>query len=145
MTNCLHGHRYDQEPRPTRDQSTASIKQIAVLCRTAHHTLCPHPLLLPRLRKSRSYTSCHPNAPLWSVTGPLYLFLPWRQIMSWSWDIRRDGAAETRDSTLLLQDDVLFNRLKGQKLFMYRRHVTNNSRTWFAFAHPVVRAQGKSA
>jgi hypothetical protein len=22
---------------------------------------------------SRSYTSCHPNAPLWSVTGPFYL------------------------------------------------------------------------
>jgi hypothetical protein len=32
------------------------------------------PLLVPRLRNSRSYTSCHPNAPLWSVTGPLYLF-----------------------------------------------------------------------
>jgi hypothetical protein len=36
--------------------------------------LTTHPLLVPRLRKSRSYTSCHPNAPLWSVTGPLYLF-----------------------------------------------------------------------
>jgi hypothetical protein len=35
--------------------------------------LTTHPLLVPRLRKSRSYTSCHPNAPLWSVTGPLYL------------------------------------------------------------------------
>jgi hypothetical protein len=29
------------------------------------------PLLVSRLRKHRSYTSCHPNAPLWSVTGPL--------------------------------------------------------------------------
>jgi hypothetical protein len=38
--------------------------------------LTTHPLLVPRLRKSRSYTSCHPNAPIWSVTGPLYLFLP---------------------------------------------------------------------
>jgi hypothetical protein len=37
--------------------------------------LTTHPLLVPRIRKSRSYTSCHPNAPLWSVTGPLYLFL----------------------------------------------------------------------
>jgi hypothetical protein len=37
--------------------------------------LTTHPLLVPRLRKSGSYTSCHPNAPLWSVTGPLYLFL----------------------------------------------------------------------
>jgi hypothetical protein len=36
--------------------------------------LTTHPLLVPRLRKSRSYTSCHPNAPLWSVTGPLYFF-----------------------------------------------------------------------
>jgi hypothetical protein len=36
--------------------------------------LSTHPLLVPRLRKSRSYTSCHPNAPLWSVTEPLYLF-----------------------------------------------------------------------
>jgi hypothetical protein len=37
--------------------------------------LTTHPLLVPRLRKSRSYTSCHPDAPLWSVTGPLfYLF-----------------------------------------------------------------------
>jgi hypothetical protein len=37
--------------------------------------LTTHPLLAPRLRKSGSYTSCHPNAPLWSVTGPLYLTL----------------------------------------------------------------------
>jgi hypothetical protein len=36
--------------------------------------LATHPLLVPRLRKSRSYTSCHPDAPLWSVTGPFYLF-----------------------------------------------------------------------
>jgi hypothetical protein len=36
--------------------------------------LTTHPLLVPRLRKSRSYTSFHTNAPLWSVTGPLYLF-----------------------------------------------------------------------
>jgi hypothetical protein len=35
--------------------------------------LTTHPLLVPRLRKSRSYTSCHPDAPLWSVTGPLYI------------------------------------------------------------------------
>jgi hypothetical protein len=34
--------------------------------------LTTHPLLVPRLRKSRSYTSCHSNEPLWSVTGPLY-------------------------------------------------------------------------
>jgi hypothetical protein len=26
--------------------------------------LTTHPVLVPRLRKSRSYTSCHPNAPL---------------------------------------------------------------------------------
>jgi hypothetical protein len=37
--------------------------------------LTAHPLLVPRLRKSRSYTSCNPDAPLWSVTGPLYLFI----------------------------------------------------------------------
>jgi hypothetical protein len=37
--------------------------------------LTTHPLLVPRLRNSRSYTSCHPDAPLWSVTGPLYPFL----------------------------------------------------------------------
>jgi hypothetical protein len=36
--------------------------------------LTTHPLLVPRLRKSRSYTSCHPDAPLWSVTGPLHLY-----------------------------------------------------------------------
>jgi hypothetical protein len=36
--------------------------------------LATHPLLVPRLRKSNSYTSCHPNAPVWSVTGQLYLF-----------------------------------------------------------------------
>jgi hypothetical protein len=35
--------------------------------------LTTHPLLVPRLRKSVSCTSCHPDAPLWSVTGPLYL------------------------------------------------------------------------
>jgi hypothetical protein len=35
--------------------------------------LTTHPLLVPRSRKSRSCTSSHPNAPLWSVTGPLYL------------------------------------------------------------------------
>jgi hypothetical protein len=37
--------------------------------------LTTHPLLVPRLRKSRSYTSCHPEAPLWTVTGPFYLYL----------------------------------------------------------------------
>jgi hypothetical protein len=37
--------------------------------------LTTHPVLVPRLRKSRSYTPCHPDAPLWSVTGPLYLYL----------------------------------------------------------------------
>jgi hypothetical protein len=49
--------------------------------------LTTHPLLVPRLRKSRSYTSSHPNAPLWSVTGPLYvlpdiikLLRSWRQM-----------------------------------------------------------------
>jgi hypothetical protein len=26
------------------------------------------------VKKERSYTSCHPNAPLWSVTVPLYVF-----------------------------------------------------------------------
>jgi hypothetical protein len=36
--------------------------------------LTTHPLLVPRLRNSRSCTCCHPDAPLWSVTGPLYLF-----------------------------------------------------------------------
>jgi hypothetical protein len=36
--------------------------------------LTTHPLLVPRLRKSMSYTASHPIAPLWSVTGPLYLF-----------------------------------------------------------------------
>jgi hypothetical protein len=36
--------------------------------------LTTQPLLVPRVRKSRSYTSCHPDAPLWSVTGPNYLF-----------------------------------------------------------------------
>jgi hypothetical protein len=36
--------------------------------------LTAHPLLVSRLRKSRSYTSCHPDAPLWSVTGQLYLY-----------------------------------------------------------------------
>jgi hypothetical protein len=35
--------------------------------------LTTHPLLVPKLRKSRSYTSCHPNVPLWSIMGPLYL------------------------------------------------------------------------
>jgi hypothetical protein len=37
--------------------------------------LTTHPLLVPRLRKSRRCTSCHPKAPIWSVTGPLYLYL----------------------------------------------------------------------
>jgi hypothetical protein len=40
--------------------------------------LTAHPLLVPRLRKSRSYTSCHPDAPLWSVTGAI---LPTLQFM----------------------------------------------------------------
>jgi hypothetical protein len=37
--------------------------------------LTTHPFLVPRLRKSRSYTCCHLNAPLWSITGPLYIYL----------------------------------------------------------------------
>jgi hypothetical protein len=50
--------------------------------------LTTHPLLVPRLRKRRSYTSCHPNAPLWSVARPLYLFFTfasgryWQQSMA---------------------------------------------------------------
>jgi hypothetical protein len=36
--------------------------------------LTNHPLLVLRLRKSRSYTSSRPNAPLWSVTGPFLHF-----------------------------------------------------------------------
>jgi hypothetical protein len=36
--------------------------------------LTTHPLLSPRLRKCRSYTSSHPKAPLWSVKGTIYLF-----------------------------------------------------------------------
>jgi hypothetical protein len=35
--------------------------------------LTTHSLLVPRLRNSRSCTSCHPDAPLWSVAGPLLL------------------------------------------------------------------------
>jgi hypothetical protein len=35
--------------------------------------LTAHPLVVPRLRKCRNYTSCHTNALLWSVAGPLYL------------------------------------------------------------------------
>jgi hypothetical protein len=47
--------------------------------------LTSHPLLVPRLRKSRSCTSCHPDAPLWSVTGPLYL-LPLLYSVGWFGD-----------------------------------------------------------
>jgi hypothetical protein len=36
-------------------------------------TLTTHALLVPRLRKSRGYTSCHPDASLWSARGPLCL------------------------------------------------------------------------
>jgi hypothetical protein len=35
--------------------------------------LTAQPLLVPRLRKSRTYNPLTQNAPLWSVTGPLYL------------------------------------------------------------------------
>jgi hypothetical protein len=35
--------------------------------------LTTHPLLVSSLINSRSYTSSHPNEPLWSVAGPLYL------------------------------------------------------------------------
>jgi hypothetical protein len=43
--------------------------------------LTTHPLLVPRLRNSRSYTSSHPTAPLWSVTGPLYLITLWMTVV----------------------------------------------------------------
>jgi hypothetical protein len=43
--------------------------------------LTTHPLLVLRLRKSRSYTSCHPDAPVCSVTGPLYLLLYSMEVM----------------------------------------------------------------
>jgi hypothetical protein len=42
--------------------------------------LTTHPLLVSRLRKSSSYTSSHTYAPLWSVMGPLYLYLTQTQI-----------------------------------------------------------------
>jgi hypothetical protein len=35
--------------------------------------LTAHRLLVPGLKKSRSYNSTDPKAPLWSITGPLYL------------------------------------------------------------------------
>jgi hypothetical protein len=35
--------------------------------------LTTHPLLLPKKWRSRSCTSPHPKAPVWSVGGPLYL------------------------------------------------------------------------
>jgi hypothetical protein len=37
--------------------------------------LTTYPLLMQRLRKSRSYTFSQPNVPLRSVTGALYLYL----------------------------------------------------------------------
>jgi hypothetical protein len=45
--------------------------------------LITHPLLVPRLAKSWSYTSCHPNVPLWSVAGPLYLFFYLMFVATW--------------------------------------------------------------
>jgi hypothetical protein len=36
--------------------------------------LTTHPLLVLRLRKSKSHTSSHPNAPLRSIMGALYLY-----------------------------------------------------------------------
>jgi hypothetical protein len=49
--------------------------------------LTAHLLLLPRLRKSRSYTSSHPNAPVWSVTGPLYLFIRADNFVPVAWHV----------------------------------------------------------
>jgi hypothetical protein len=37
--------------------------------------LTTHPLLVPRLRNSRSYNSSHPKEPSWRAAGPLYLHL----------------------------------------------------------------------
>jgi hypothetical protein len=34
--------------------------------------LTTRPLLVPRLRKSRSYTPFRPKTPVWSITGPLF-------------------------------------------------------------------------
>jgi hypothetical protein len=69
---------YDREVRQLRTQPPVQWVPGA-LCpgvkRGRGVMLTTHPLLVPRLRKSRSCTSCHTNAPLWSVTGPLYLFL----------------------------------------------------------------------
>jgi hypothetical protein len=58
--------------------------------------LTTHPLLLPRLRKSRSSNSSHPIAPLWSVTGPLYLFSG-RDDMSY-FSIEEISDSQTKDS-----------------------------------------------
>jgi hypothetical protein len=56
--------------------------------------LTTHHLLVPRLRKSRSYTSSTPNAPLWSIMGPLYLFF-YQTIL------------HNKPEDILLQNDIL--------------------------------------
>jgi hypothetical protein len=61
--------------RPALEPIQPPVQWVPGVKRGRSVMLTTHPLLVPRLRKSRSYTSSHPNAPLWSVTGPLYLYL----------------------------------------------------------------------
>jgi hypothetical protein len=64
--------------------------------------LTTHPLLVPRLRKSRSHSSCHPNAPPWRLTEPLYLFL-----LFWKFDhnLRSSFKTTFRKLCLFLSSD----------------------------------------
>jgi hypothetical protein len=60
--------------RPDLGPTQPPVQWVPGVKRARGVMLTTHPLLVPRVTKSRSCTSCHPDAPLWSVTGPLYLF-----------------------------------------------------------------------
>jgi hypothetical protein len=73
--------------------------------------LTTHPLLEPRLRKSRSYTSCHPNALLWSITGPLYLYLTVVKCLTEGRSFH-EGIKEVKLNPLMVPEKIRLGRLR---------------------------------
>jgi hypothetical protein len=86
-----------------------------------HSSFKTHLLLVLRSRKCRSCTSCHPNAPLWSVAGPLYLTLHSKYALS-SIKFKEQGLGRFLSEARGSSKGVLHTVSRGQLTNAVRSH-----------------------